>query len=293
MSGTREVPWEDVLIAEESDLSPILCEHMDNKSLLALRATCFGGQCVVDPILDPRKVHERLGNLYNDRRFCPGTNAKLMALAKEGELRMLQVAHTCMPKYEHWGQPQCAAVEAGQLALFPWLFFDATPPLKTREVDDFFKVDVHIPGEECASAAAGGQLEALKWLRAQTPPFHWDGKVYASAIRHGHVHILEWAFAQSPPCPQEARTIFNYDPRHFMFLLGRDLQQKRRCCELQSKRYYKKAQERGETLPPYMEYLVARLQEELGKFVPGLLWARENAWSTMREFIDAHLEHLD
>lgn len=292
MGGTREVLWEEVLM-EEADLAPSVLAHMNNKTLLALRGTCWGGLCVVDPILDPVKAKELLGSMHNDKEFCPGTNFQLCDLARKGELRLLQVAHARNPKYSHWAQPQSAAVGAGQLALLPWLFFEATPPLIPKEIDDFWCNAMHIPGGECASAAAGGQLEALKWLRAQRPPFSWDGKVYESAIRHGHVHIMEWALAQSPPCPQEARTLFNYEPRHFMFLLGRDLQQKRRRCEMRSRRYYRLAEQRGEALPPYMEYLKARLQEELGTFVPGLLWARENVWTPMREFVDAHLEHLE
>ena len=45
----------------------------------------------------------------------------------------------------------------------------------------------------CMSAAAGGQLEVLQWLRAQGYP--WGKRLCANAAINGHQHIIEWAIA--------------------------------------------------------------------------------------------------
>jgi hypothetical protein len=47
--------------------------------------------------------------------------------------------------------------------------------------------------ELCASAACGGQLQALKWLR--DCGCDWDAKTCAEAARGGHLAVLQWARA--------------------------------------------------------------------------------------------------
>ena len=51
-------------------------------------------------------------------------------------------------------------------------------------------------------AAAKGQLEVLKWLRANGCP--WDEKTCASAAQAGHLEVLQWARANG--CPWDAQT---------------------------------------------------------------------------------------
>jgi hypothetical protein len=51
-------------------------------------------------------------------------------------------------------------------------------------------------------AAAKGQLEVLKWLRANGCP--WDEKTCASAAQAGHLEVLQWARANG--CPWDANT---------------------------------------------------------------------------------------
>ena len=43
----------------------------------------------------------------------------------------------------------------------------------------------------CAAAAASGQLEGLKALRAEN--FPWDWRTCAGAAEHGHLGMLKWA----------------------------------------------------------------------------------------------------
>lgn len=56
----------------------------------------------------------------------------------------------------------------------------------------------------CASAAGGGHIAVLEWLRAQNPPCPWDAKEYTLAARNGHVDVLRWLDAQQPPVPWKA-----------------------------------------------------------------------------------------
>ena len=51
-------------------------------------------------------------------------------------------------------------------------------------------------------AAAKGQLEVLKWLRANGCP--WDEQTCASAAQAGHLEVLQWARANG--CPWDKYT---------------------------------------------------------------------------------------
>ncbi|MDE2101059.1 MAG: hypothetical protein KGL39_27680 [Patescibacteria group bacterium] len=57
-------------------------------------------------------------------------------------------------------------------------------------------------------AAANGQLNVIKWLRAQGCP--WDERVCVTAARRGHLEVLEWVRANGCPwdelvCAEAAR----------------------------------------------------------------------------------------
>ena len=54
----------------------------------------------------------------------------------------------------------------------------------------------------CAAAAASGQLEELKALRAEN--FPWDWRTCAYAAEGGHLDVLKWA--RENECPWDERT---------------------------------------------------------------------------------------
>jgi hypothetical protein len=56
------------------------------------------------------------------------------------------------------------------------------------------------------SAARGGHLVVLQWLRAQDPPCPWDERTSGSAAGGGHLELLQWSRAQDPPCPWNVET---------------------------------------------------------------------------------------
>jgi len=59
----------------------------------------------------------------------------------------------------------------------------------------------------CASAAEGGHLEVLQWVREHGCP--WDASTCAGAARGGHLEVLQWAREQEPPCPWDWQTCEN------------------------------------------------------------------------------------
>jgi hypothetical protein len=55
--------------------------------------------------------------------------------------------------------------------------------------------------EVCSDAAAEGHLDVLQWLRAQDPPCPWNERTCYRAARYGRLDVLRWLRAQDPPCP--------------------------------------------------------------------------------------------
>ncbi|WZN63220.1 hypothetical protein HKI87_07g47670 [Chloropicon roscoffensis] len=53
------------------------------------------------------------------------------------------------------------------------------------------------------SAAYGGQLEVLQCMRAQDPPCPWDSDVCYWAAQKGHLEVLRWARSQGCPWNEE------------------------------------------------------------------------------------------
>ena len=51
------------------------------------------------------------------------------------------------------------------------------------------------------AAAHGGHLEALQWLRAQTPACPWNKYTCRASAEGGHLEVLQWLRAQTPACP--------------------------------------------------------------------------------------------
>lgn len=65
----------------------------------------------------------------------------------------------------------------------------------TEEVEDWWGPVM------CASAARGGHLDLLKWLRGPDVRCPWDARTTAAAAAGGHVDVLAWALTEcTPPC---------------------------------------------------------------------------------------------
>jgi hypothetical protein len=58
-------------------------------------------------------------------------------------------------------------------------------------------MSVHV----CASAAAGGQLEVLQYLRSGPNPCPWDRQTRERAAQHMRAEVLQWAIDNG--CPEE------------------------------------------------------------------------------------------
>jgi hypothetical protein len=58
----------------------------------------------------------------------------------------------------------------------------------------------------CSAAAAGGHLAVLQWMHAQEPPCRWDEWTCSGATRGGHLAVLQWVRTQEPPCPWDEET---------------------------------------------------------------------------------------
>jgi len=55
------------------------------------------------------------------------------------------------------------------------------------------------PRTPCRAAAASGELEVLRWLRAQNPPCPWDTSTFRASARAGKLEVLRWL--QEQQCP--------------------------------------------------------------------------------------------
>jgi len=53
----------------------------------------------------------------------------------------------------------------------------------------------------CVRAAAYGNLDLLKLLRAHGAPFLWDARVCKAAVANGHLAVVKWLRALAPLCP--------------------------------------------------------------------------------------------
>jgi hypothetical protein len=49
------------------------------------------------------------------------------------------------------------------------------------------------------AAAAAGQLDVLRWARAQQPLLKIDAWASRAAAASGHVHVLQWLRAHAVP----------------------------------------------------------------------------------------------
>ncbi|GBF93549.1 hypothetical protein Rsub_06269 [Raphidocelis subcapitata] len=60
--------------------------------------------------------------------------------------------------------------------------------------------------DTCSEAARGGHLAVLQWARTQQPPCPWGARTCMAAAEGGHLAVLQWLRAQQPPCPWDWET---------------------------------------------------------------------------------------
>jgi len=189
------------LLGEEfqDSLLPMITAQMKVATLAALRATCKDGRRAATAEYDTVEAHaffraarDKLLRehppMMNKRSICMGY--ALRALVRSGRLRAYE-QHAI--RWRMHLKPEDAAwtaAQAGHIHILDWMHNRNTPRL-------FSGLKV------CEAAADGGQLETLKWLRAQEPPLPWTKRIFDYALNKGHVHVLEWALDNGCPRPDD------------------------------------------------------------------------------------------
>jgi hypothetical protein len=146
--------------------------------------------------------------------FRASEDFDLAAFARLGDLQFLQRVASKTPRV-----PECsccvAAAESGHLTVLQWLRQHPTMRHRVRCMEQVacaaaqyghvavLEWVVQTPKFEftqsmCTSAARGGQLDALQWLRVKGCP--WDENTTATAAQYGHLDLLEWAYHRGCVC---------------------------------------------------------------------------------------------
>jgi hypothetical protein len=93
--------------------------------------------------------------------------------------------------------------DSGDLRMLSWLCAQGRPWVVPMTSSWTAAAAAHECGVElCDSAAAGGHLSALRWLRAVGCP--WQASTCASAALYGHLTVLQWARANGSPWDEGA-----------------------------------------------------------------------------------------
>lgn len=92
-----------------------------------------------------------------------------------------------------------AACKNGHLDVVDWLVGSGCPWKEQNEGDQ-----PHVGGKACSSAAKGGHLHVLQFLRSQHVNAKWNGKTPMKAAERGHLEVLRWAIENR--CPVDAYT---------------------------------------------------------------------------------------
>jgi len=92
-----------------------------------------------------------------------------------------------------------AACKHGHLDVVDWLVGSGCPWKERNEEDQ-----PHVGGKACASAAKGGHLHVLQFLRSQHVNAKWNRKTPMKAAEHGHLEVLRWAIENH--CPVDSYT---------------------------------------------------------------------------------------
>jgi hypothetical protein len=105
--------------------------------------------------------------------------------------------------WRRWAAPRCEALRAAEwhkqhwerLQVPQWCLAEAWPRIRAPQ------------RASCAGrAAACGDVERLRWLRAQDPPCYLANGLCEWAARNGHPNVVQWLRANDPPCRWGTRT---------------------------------------------------------------------------------------
>ena len=160
--------------------------------------------------------HLKLAKWAVDNGLTVNDGRTVNATAKNGHLQVLKwIFARGLGRFASYPAYACAALN-GHLEIMKWMY--AAGVSTGGEYDDCTStwaaekgyIDVlkwtkeHIADfpwsdETCLGAAKFGQLEALKYLKANKCPWHED--LCNQAAERGHVDVLKWARAHDPPCP--------------------------------------------------------------------------------------------
>ena len=215
------------LLGEEfqDSVLPMITAHLDAHALLALRATCRDGRRAATAEYDPVEAHQFFNggqtvipkrlpqwSIDEDESNTHDLCRSIKKLVKDGRLRAYQQVAFALKRAMTFEAVARAAVNCGQIPILNWMHNENGPSmLKQGLCEDF-----------CGAAARLGQLETLKWLRAQQPPFWWGERIFDDATlsatepagelraqpdHRPYIAVLDYALAQK--CPGH-----DYSPRH-------------------------------------------------------------------------------
>lgn len=167
--------------------------------------------------LDTVRYWERTTRQDADRTLNCTDQLVCQMAAKHGDLAVLQWAHRSgFP----WTEKTCCrAAERGKLDQLLYAREHGCPERCFRWVAEYAAKNGHLPilehahqrgwkevqwnEQTCASAAEGGHMDCLLYLR-QTVGCPWNHRVCRGAAQNGHLHILKYAHQQG--CPWTPQT---------------------------------------------------------------------------------------
>jgi len=157
---------------------------------------------------------------------CKWDHTTMSSAAREGHFHVLRWARVngCS-----WGWGCCAAAaRVGRIDVLEWLREKKCPwddnvwvkavmsgDVKVLECLRRLHCPQHRAPHACATAAAKGFLDVLKWLHRKK--FRWDASVCSSAALWGHFDVLKWASERG--CPIEGTTVHNAARRNNIEML--------------------------------------------------------------------------
>ena len=137
---------------------------------------------------------------YAMRNKCPWNAGEIAELAVPQAGQSLAALRWVIESgAEITGNAFAAAAEAGRRDAIAYMLGVVRENLDEYEDESTFGF-----GEAtCASAAEGGHLEVLKWLRRER--CEWDEGTCTDAATNGHLHVLTWAHENGCPWNSDTR----------------------------------------------------------------------------------------
>ena len=197
----------------------VLCKEACALGALALIQWSIEHECTVDP--DCVRVAADGGDLRtlqwlrSRNPSLPWTCKAYRKACEKGDVRTVRWLHERGCPHDLDVTPRAA--KGGHLDLVAW-WYSIDPSL--RLVPRWWGLAAHgdlsllaraLPPtaeafpQACVVAARRGNLDVLKWLRAQEPPFFWCSSVLAAAAKRGDIKMMEWICASpsgGDPCPR-------------------------------------------------------------------------------------------